>query len=77
MLRDLVKRIWRGNPAVILGAVASGALWAQGAITDAGGAPSWRDAVPIVLGALIRQFVYSPATVDEKHEVIRRLTADL
>lgn len=60
-------RVWvatlpKREPSVIIGVVASAAVAAQQALAGAN-VTTWREAVPVLLSLVIRQFVASPATV--------------
>lgn len=60
-MTNLLRWVRDNEPALAAGLVASGAVATVDQVLD--GTLKWQAAVPVVLAALVRQFVFKPANV--------------
>lgn len=51
-----LRSLFRREPAVVLGSVATAVLWLQSVVTDAS-VTNWKAAGPVIAAAVIRRFV--------------------
>jgi|FLYL01.1.fsa_nt_gi hypothetical protein len=67
-VRRLVRRLLRREPARTIGAVAGALVLVADLLTELADAtvnvPTWSAALPIIVGFVLRRFVYAPATVE-------------
>lgn len=73
-----ISALFSQEPAVVLGAL-SGIALEVATVTDSlstevADVPSWAAAIPIAVAALIRRYVYSPATVARNEAVAEMFT---
>lgn len=76
---NIVKNIVRTEPAVLLGSLGAAITWAIEELSTAPGETiSWAAVAPLLAAGAIRQFVFSPSTLQHRlDETIDRVVTEM